>query len=607
MRLSRVEATCSPAKQIEESMRKLEPVHRTIMAFDMEGFGGPQRSNPVRSMMRMGLYGLIREALTHAIGGLSNCSLSDLGDGVLVLIGSEVPKNRVVEPFMSDVAAGLKRYNEQTGASAEIRLRAVLHSGEIVEDPQGYSGEALNFAFRLLDSAALRIELSRERANLGLIVSEHFYDSIIKQGFEGIDPSTYRQVDVQAKETTAKAWVYLPTPKFEAEWQRDARGSATAGSPRPAPAAPVHKPMEIRDLPPTCLYVSTADVHNYRLYNLHGGKVPLRNHLETALLLGRHAVVHCADLYRSDEVARLMAEFEEFIRDGSLLFLLSERVTNPRRDYPAYLDQRAREYERSPYGGLAVTSFQVENPDTAIERAIAFLEMSPFALHRGYSSKVAFTRAVKEDMNVAERIVLSEYYGASRIRELSLTLRQYLELSYLEADGKLRRLLAGDETIGRLQDRIAGATAYGLYSKQLLLRLIQEELDLDERDVLYQVIAARISIIDLLARIGDLSFTEVTHARDQMSPYYYGHLLNHLGVLVDYPPLPALGVELVDELRSLDWWRFFAHYHLRLMADLQARRAGGDPHADPQVMFRSSRLVTQFDDIRAVMRNAWNA
>jgi len=586
---------------------RFEPVYRTILAFDIEGFGGPQRSNPIRSMMRMALYALIRESLAGAIGSLSQCSLSDLGDGALVLITAEVPKNRVVEPLMADMAAGLKRYNDQAGPSAEIRLRAVLHAGDIVEDPQGYSGEDLNLAFRLLDCAELRAALSRSRADLGLVVSDAFYNAIVKQGFEGIDPAQYTEVDVKVKETHAKAWIHLPIPRFEAEPPRDSPDPRTVGHPRPTAVLPVQKPVDLRDLPPTCLYVSTGDVHNHRLYSLHAGNVPLRNHLETALLLGRHAVLHSLDLYRSDEVALLVAEFEEFVKDGSLLLLLTERVARPRRDYAAYLQHRAREYGRSPYGELDVESFRVPDPTSAIERAVRFLEMSPFTLHRGYSATKAFTRAVREDMDVDERIVVGDHYSASRIRELSLSLRQILQLARLEPDGSQRPLLADDVTIGHLQDKIADLVTHEFFSKQILIGMIQEELGLEDSDPFYEVIAARIGVVHLVATVGNVSFLEITHSRDQLSPYYYQHLLDHLGVLVDCPPKQELGVDLVDELRSLRWWRFFANYHLRLMADLQARQASGDLDPDPLLMFEGSSLITQFDDIRAVLRNAWEA
>lgn len=586
--------------------QKLEPVHRTILAFDIEGFGGPQRSNPVRSMMRMGLYGLIREALVHSIGSLGSCKLSDLGDGVLVLVDAEVPKNRVVEPFMSDMAMGLKRYNEQTGANAEIRLRASLHAGEIIEDPQGYSGQDLNLAFRLMDCAALRTALSRTRANLGLIVSEHFYDTIVKQGFEGIDPTAYTQVEVKVKETTTSAWLYLPVPRSEADLPPRESATPLAGSTRAGRSVPVQKPVDLRELPPTCLYVSTGDVHNHRLYGLHHREVPLRNHLETALLLGRHAVLHSLDPYRSDEVAGLVTEFDEFVRDGSLLFLLSDWVKNPRRDYAAYLDHRVRDYGRSPYGAPDVASFQLPDPERAIQRTIAFLEGSPFALHRGYSSTTALTRAVKADLDVDERIVVCEQYGSSRIHDLSLSLRQILHLTRVHPDGTQQPLLADERAIGHLQDRIAHLVTHEPFSKQILLGLITDELKIDEQHPFYEVIAARIEVVHLLATIGNLSFLEITHSRDRRSPYYYSHLLDHLGVLVDCPPKPALGVELVDELRSLQWWRFFANYHLRLMADLQARQSSGDPDPDPLAMFEGSRLITQFDDIRAVIRDAWN-
>ncbi len=149
---------------------------------------------------------------------------------------------------MSDMATGLKRYNEQAGPNAQIRLRVVLHAGEIIEDPQGFTGEDLNLAFRLLDCDALRAVLSRSRANLGLIVSDYFYDTIIKHAFEGIDPSQYLRVDVQVKETVTKAWIFLPSPRLEgepvAEPVRELADTSNVRYSHPAPSKSVPKPVE---------------------------------------------------------------------------------------------------------------------------------------------------------------------------------------------------------------------------------------------------------------------------------------------------------------------------------------------------------------------------
>jgi hypothetical protein len=208
-------------------------------------------------------------------------------------------------------------------------------------------------------------------------------------------------------------------------------------------------------------------------------------------------------------------------------------------------------------------------------------------------------------MDSDERIVVCGPYPSSRIRELSLSLRQILTLSEAKPDGSHQRVLADDAMVAFLQHKIAELTESDVFSRRMLLGLITEELGLDVDNPFYEVLAARISVIHLLATMAPLSFVEVTRARDRASPYYYQHLLEHLGVLVDCPPRHELGVKLVDELRRQQVWRFFASYHLRLMADWRARRASGDHDADPRVMFRGSRLITQFDDIRDVLRNAW--
>jgi hypothetical protein len=590
------------------SSDQLQPVHRTILALDIEGFGGPQRSDPVRSTMRLALYGLLHDALTSALGDLSRCSLSDLGDGVLILVEPEVSKLALLHPLMPEIARGLKRYNATASANARIRLRAVLHSGEIVPDSQGYSGEDLNFSFRLLDAAELRAALAASPANLALIVSQSVYNGVVTRGWQGIDPAAYRPVEVHVKETKAKAWIHIPA---ETDGEESTAGMSARLDKRPrypSRSRMVQREIEIRALPPGCLYVSIGDVHNYRLYQLQCPEVPLRNHLQTALLLGRRAVLHCADPFRSEEVVQLLTEYQDAIVDGSLLFLMNENVVDPRRHFAAYIQTKRTQYGKSRYGKTDVESLQVPDPEAAVERAITFLEMSPFLLRRGFGASDAFINAIKADMRRAEQIVLCEHYHASAISRLNLSLRQILQLAQVRPDGLgHQRLLADDATIGGLQTKIASLASYDSFSKQILIALIQEQLGIDEDNPYYELIWVRVTIVHLLATIGRLGFLEVTHARDRESPYYYDHLIAHLAALADSPPRGELSRELVNALRQLPSWRAFANYHLRLMADLKARQASGDEAVDPWAMFEASRVMPEFDEVRAVVRQGWEA
>ncbi len=94
------------------------------------------------------------------------------------------------DPILSGLLA---EYNSaQTispGGDRRIRVRVVVHAGEVQSDGHGNFGEALDVAFRLLDSAEAKEALRRTSAPLALVVSEDIYHSIVRHGYEGSGPT----------------------------------------------------------------------------------------------------------------------------------------------------------------------------------------------------------------------------------------------------------------------------------------------------------------------------------------------------------------------------------------------------------------------------------
>ena len=86
----------------------------------------------------------------------------------------------------SSVAAALLA--EHNAAVAEpalrLRLRAVLHAGEIHDDGWGFYGEDLDVAFRLLNSPSVKKALKDTPTSpLVLVVSEAIHYGIVQQGY----------------------------------------------------------------------------------------------------------------------------------------------------------------------------------------------------------------------------------------------------------------------------------------------------------------------------------------------------------------------------------------------------------------------------------------
>ncbi|MBP2334341.1 hypothetical protein JOF41_000519 [Saccharothrix coeruleofusca] len=185
-------------------------VHRTIVAVDVVAFG--ERSRPQQDVIRRGLY----SALEHAFdecgipwgGDWPGTYREDRGDGLFVLLPPGVAKRRVVSALLHLLDGELRRYNAMLVPQARIQLRAAVTAGDVAHDGNGAVGAELVLAFRLLDSAPLRAELARSGAVLGLVVSERFFDDVIRDE-PACEPELYHRVEVDHKEVHTAAWLRL--------------------------------------------------------------------------------------------------------------------------------------------------------------------------------------------------------------------------------------------------------------------------------------------------------------------------------------------------------------------------------------------------------------
>jgi hypothetical protein len=196
------------------------PLHRSIVAVDIERSTSPVRTNPIREELRREVYRMLGAAMQAAGIGAGHCDpLTDRGDGVLALIrpSDDVPKTLLLNPLVPALARLLADRNASlTGAERsrrQLRLRAVIHAGEVHYDGRGHFGEALDVAFRLLDSPRLKKCLRQVMAPLVLVVSEDIYWSIVRHEYEGISGSGFEPlVGVTVGGRRRRGWVHVPIP-----------------------------------------------------------------------------------------------------------------------------------------------------------------------------------------------------------------------------------------------------------------------------------------------------------------------------------------------------------------------------------------------------------
>lgn len=190
------------------------PVHRSILAVDVEG--STRRTNPVKGELRQQLYRLVAEAL-HVEGIQDYCEpFMDRGDGLLVLIrpGDEVPKTLLLSRLIPTLARLVFAYNMGISPAEQeriLRLRAVLHAGQVHDDGMGFFGEDLDVAFRLLDAARFKSYFRSTREPLALVVSNDIYQSIVRHGYDGVSGDEfYPLVTVIVAGQRRKGWVHIP-------------------------------------------------------------------------------------------------------------------------------------------------------------------------------------------------------------------------------------------------------------------------------------------------------------------------------------------------------------------------------------------------------------
>ena len=190
------------------------PVHRLIFAVDIEG--STERTNPVKGELRRILYDLLDRALEAAgIGARHLEPFTDRGDSVLILIKphDDVPKTLLLGQLVPILTALLAEHNVAVARpELRVRLRAVVHAGEIHEDDKGFYGDDLDAAFRLLEAAALKKALKKATASpLILVVSEEIFNGIVRQGY--LDGASFEPlVRVRVGRRQRRGWAHIPDP-----------------------------------------------------------------------------------------------------------------------------------------------------------------------------------------------------------------------------------------------------------------------------------------------------------------------------------------------------------------------------------------------------------
>lgn len=182
--------------------------HRSIVVVDVADFTHPGRTHVDQLCIRDAMYDAFHQALASSGADIGQCEIEDRGDGILVLLPSGFPEDRLVTALPDALAGEVRRHNANSGGSSIFRLRMAIHAGTVHLDEHGVVGDAVNLAFRLIDAPSLKTLLRSSDGLLALVVSEPFYDGIVRDTPEAA-PASYARTRVEVKNTRAIGWMRI--------------------------------------------------------------------------------------------------------------------------------------------------------------------------------------------------------------------------------------------------------------------------------------------------------------------------------------------------------------------------------------------------------------
>jgi hypothetical protein len=192
------------------SALSIQPCQRVILAVGMSATKAC--GNLVMAQLRKAMVDLVERALVDS-GFTADFRdrYVDRGDWLISLIHptDRIPKTWLLTKFAPKLSHLLDERN--AGQYYRLRLKAVIHPGDVTFDELGWFGQDLDIATDLLKAPALEDYLQQTSAPLVLVVSDQIHRSVIRHGYDGIDERAFApllRVEVNGEE--CRGWVHVP-------------------------------------------------------------------------------------------------------------------------------------------------------------------------------------------------------------------------------------------------------------------------------------------------------------------------------------------------------------------------------------------------------------
>ncbi|MFI6457308.1 hypothetical protein ACIBF6_37845 [Streptosporangium amethystogenes] len=180
-----------------------------IMSSDLRGYG--QGTDKRHEAMQHGFVDIHRHAAARAGLNRDRWAIQPGGDGELAVLPASEPDPLVVDQYIRALHQALTSHNEGLAEEERLRLRVALAFGTAYPSVNGYAGQAVVEASRLVDWQPLK-KIFKKRAdmNIALILSQRVFEDVVRQGHTSYDTGDFHRVTVQEKEFSGPAWIWSP-------------------------------------------------------------------------------------------------------------------------------------------------------------------------------------------------------------------------------------------------------------------------------------------------------------------------------------------------------------------------------------------------------------
>lgn len=180
-----------------------EPRHHAFAYVDIEG--SSRLSTPDKEAVQNDVANMLEEACAEA--GVIDPAWEDRGDGYLLVCPADgIPLRTLVSALAGSLDAALA---SRTVGQTRLRLRLIVHHGEILRGDRGWRGPELDHAARLVDAAEIKATLNETPdGRMAFVLAPELYHSVVR-GYPKPDPTAFRMRRVMTKEGPLESWLTI--------------------------------------------------------------------------------------------------------------------------------------------------------------------------------------------------------------------------------------------------------------------------------------------------------------------------------------------------------------------------------------------------------------